>query len=1544
MSKTPGDAAQAEVECDTKAEVEVDTTATATAAVKKKRGRPKKNPIVLPPSVNVSPDINPGPTPTGVAGPKKKGRGRQPKRTVVEEIVEIAETVPVVAEPECVPSPDVTCPSPDVTGEVEHINIEFNNNINPTVENSCNPEESHSSVVNAKPEVLETQPVVSGENKVAVVEATTPGPDVSNSVKGVSSINPQGSSFLGTTDIFERKYSPGFIPGLDLDAGDDNTAKVETNTINFGSFMAKKLLFPMEKLKEKEPEAVVDDKSEDADNKIRRSSRIKSLEESRGPRKRREVVFSTLEPMSASSSRSHSVAGDDDSNSNSSLSMEISAVNSPVGEEATGRSNPDVSMTSVAPGLTNSASLSFTNILTCSANCSPNGSLKPLKVKSRWRYSLDAESLKLAENSAESVVSTNAEQSAEAVSSVSASVKYITPPLVNMVKKPGFIMHDVLDEELIEKLKKFDGIEESIFFTERKISKESKYMICDCYLSKEDIIRGEIGCNEDCLNRLLMVECGSRCPTGEGCTNKKFQRKEYSKLEVFKTEKKGHGLRTIDPVPAGGFVIEYVGEVLNPRGFTQRTREYAKEKQEHFYFMALRSDTIIDATLKGNCSRFINHSCEPNCETQKWTVNGELRIGFFTLRDLEAGEEITFDYQFQRYGKKAQKCFCQSEKCRGWIGGEEEEYEEDDSENKEPETADEYEFEIMERKVKAKPGRRKKKQTVSSNEFGDRFMEELATLEKTGLKNRNQTLMLCRLMVRAEDWDARERILKILTNGDQPCRRLFLDYHGLKLLHGWMSILPLPDAGNELITNDSYHTLFLKALGSLPIPNKTLLNDSQILSLVEKWSELVLLQEVVKVEVIKEEPIIEPESVIIDSAIPESTQSEAEPAKAPEEVPDQQEVTVKEEKLDSVNVVDSSVNDAETVVVVPNETSQEVQSTELETSMETKVTLEPVKFVFVDVAKQLLQEWADLKEVFRIPKKERVEQMKEHEREADIGVATALKESKESGYDRDGRSKIGRKGDRRLQTLDSYLPYNRSFREYVNQYSNMSKEERRLMFAQQVAEQEKETQKQRQMQDEMVLLHQERCRLLNLDAATTPIVDPSGVYYLDPKTITWKEIDPDDPTIPPELLLLVQAAMNPPLPDRAVPIAMIPPEEPAEASFPPWPEGFPPPPPLPPNKLPFGWEMVPDDDGRFYYYHLQTQEVTWVIPSPGTSEASDLSSSKGSSDSEEDSDQEDEMEAMDVDITGENSIIIEDLEKASKSLERRERRKLSGLVQERIISPRSEDDKPLLSQKAIRARKLELMAEKLHGVHPDELEDETVENIDILVQAVCETQDLQDVSPQEITTEVISDSLPTCSSEKKRKIAPSAEQNVIIEADIPDEAAELPEEQLDEKMVEPFTEKSVGGSTNPLVKTDVSSHEKSASSKSSNKSSDKKKLHKKSKSSCKKSTDKVELARRLKEKKSSEEYFRNQIANVIVQNLNPYRKPDCKNGRITSTEHFKHLARKLTHMVTTKEVKHCKNAKTLVVNDSVRHKTKEFVKKYMGKFAGRDYEPSPQDS
>ena len=54
---------------------------------------------------------------------------------------------------------------------------------------------------------------------------------------------------------------------------------------------------------------------------------------------------------------------------------------------------------------------------------------------------------------------------------------------------------------------------------------------------------------------------------------------------------------------------------------------------------------MIDAGPKGNLARFMNHSCDPNCITQKWTVNGDTRVGLFALKDIPPGTELTFNYQ-----------------------------------------------------------------------------------------------------------------------------------------------------------------------------------------------------------------------------------------------------------------------------------------------------------------------------------------------------------------------------------------------------------------------------------------------------------------------------------------------------------------------------------------------------------------------------------------------------------------------------------------------------------------------------------------------------------------------------------------------------------------------------------------------------------------------------------------------------------------------------------------------------------------------------------
>lgn len=208
----------------------------------------------------------------------------------------------------------------------------------------------------------------------------------------------------------------------------------------------------------------------------------------------------------------------------------------------------------------------------------------------------------------------------------------------------------VYERETEERLKKFVNIKDNEYKCDRNISKEAKKMLCDCFLTEDEYNRGELGCGEDCLNRLLMIECGPKCNVAARCTNKRFQTAAYAPCKVFRTEMKGFGIQAVAPIQPGEFIMEYVGEVLDCVQFEVRAAEYSEKENKHYYFMALRGDAVIDATTRGNISRFINHSCDPNAETQKWTVNGELRIGFFSTKFVSPGEEITFDYQFQRYG------------------------------------------------------------------------------------------------------------------------------------------------------------------------------------------------------------------------------------------------------------------------------------------------------------------------------------------------------------------------------------------------------------------------------------------------------------------------------------------------------------------------------------------------------------------------------------------------------------------------------------------------------------------------------------------------------------------------------------------------------------------------------------------------------------------------------------------------------------------------------------------------------------------------------
>ena len=64
----------------------------------------------------------------------------------------------------------------------------------------------------------------------------------------------------------------------------------------------------------------------------------------------------------------------------------------------------------------------------------------------------------------------------------------------------------------------------------------------------------------------------------------------------------------------------------------------------------------------------MNHSCDPNCETQKWNVNGAVKVGLFARKDISAGTELTFNYQLECKGDEKTPCHCGAGICSGFLG------------------------------------------------------------------------------------------------------------------------------------------------------------------------------------------------------------------------------------------------------------------------------------------------------------------------------------------------------------------------------------------------------------------------------------------------------------------------------------------------------------------------------------------------------------------------------------------------------------------------------------------------------------------------------------------------------------------------------------------------------------------------------------------------------------------------------------------------------------------------------------------------------------
>jgi SET domain-containing protein len=130
----------------------------------------------------------------------------------------------------------------------------------------------------------------------------------------------------------------------------------------------------------------------------------------------------------------------------------------------------------------------------------------------------------------------------------------------------------------------------------------------------------------------------------------------------------GNGVFAVQDLAEGETLIEYVGEIVTWKEALRRHPHDPKDPNHTFYFH-IDEKHVIDAKYGGNSSRWINHSCKPNCEADE----EDGRVFIKALRNIAAGEELFYDYGLiidAKYTKKLKAeypCWCGAKNCRGTL-------------------------------------------------------------------------------------------------------------------------------------------------------------------------------------------------------------------------------------------------------------------------------------------------------------------------------------------------------------------------------------------------------------------------------------------------------------------------------------------------------------------------------------------------------------------------------------------------------------------------------------------------------------------------------------------------------------------------------------------------------------------------------------------------------------------------------------------------------------------------------------------------------------
>jgi SET domain-containing protein len=139
-------------------------------------------------------------------------------------------------------------------------------------------------------------------------------------------------------------------------------------------------------------------------------------------------------------------------------------------------------------------------------------------------------------------------------------------------------------------------------------------------------------------------------------------------FDVRQSGIQGKGAFANRKIRKGQRIIEYTGERISNDEADSRYDE-SSMRRHHTFLFTVTPRIVVDGAVNGNESIYINHSCDPNCEA----VIGEKRIFIEAVRTIQPGEELVYDYQYERTGEsddemeKFYKCLCGAPNCRGSI-------------------------------------------------------------------------------------------------------------------------------------------------------------------------------------------------------------------------------------------------------------------------------------------------------------------------------------------------------------------------------------------------------------------------------------------------------------------------------------------------------------------------------------------------------------------------------------------------------------------------------------------------------------------------------------------------------------------------------------------------------------------------------------------------------------------------------------------------------------------------------------------------------------